>query len=100
MTREKNDPQGATFPIRLTLPCYSSTSSTTSSLRAVKHLPDAHMRDYFLVIPSDCVESETDERKHHALQILGEVLDADTTPAAGLNLKALLAGRTSKLPTL
>jgi nicotinamidase-related amidase len=50
---------------------------------------DAHMRDYHLVIPADCVESETEQRNYHALQIFREVLSANITPSVDLDLQAL-----------
>ncbi|HKQ53996.1 MAG TPA: isochorismatase family cysteine hydrolase [Pyrinomonadaceae bacterium] len=50
---------------------------------------DAYMRDFGLVIPRDCVASNTAEENEHALQLMEQVLKADTTPAAELDLEEL-----------
>jgi nicotinamidase-related amidase len=41
---------------------------------------DAHMVDYRVVVPSDCVASERDAERRHALAKMRKLLDA-TTPA-------------------
>lgn len=53
---------------------------------------DAYMRDFNLVIPSDCVASPNEEENQHALELMRRVLKADTRPSAELDLAAL-AGR-------
>ncbi|MBD0372645.1 MAG: cysteine hydrolase [Pyrinomonadaceae bacterium] len=50
---------------------------------------DAYMRDFNLIIPSDCVASSTKERNEHALELMARVLKADTTPSTELDLEAL-----------
>jgi nicotinamidase-related amidase len=50
---------------------------------------DAYMRDFNLVIPSDCVASNTAEENEHALKLMEQVLKADTTPSDKLDLDEL-----------
>lgn len=50
---------------------------------------DAYMRDFNLVIPSDCVASNTKEDNEHALKLMEQVLKADTTPSDKLDLEKL-----------
>src|SRR2546421_2945872 len=38
---------------------------------------DAYMRDYRLIIPSDCIVSQDEKENHHALKFMQRVLDAD-----------------------
>jgi nicotinamidase-related amidase len=47
---------------------------------------DAYMRDYRLLIPSDCTASNTAEENQHALQLMQRVLKADITPSNRLDL--------------
>jgi nicotinamidase-related amidase len=47
---------------------------------------DAYMRDFHLVIPRDCVASNTEEENRHALEQMRKVLKADITPATELDL--------------
>ena len=54
---------------------------------------DAYMRDYHIVVPSDCVVSNTVEENDHALQQIRQVLKGDITPSTGLDLAALQAER-------
>lgn len=56
---------------------------------------DAYLRDYTLVVPSDCCASNTVDENRHALRQMKTVLKADTRPAAKLAL-AQLARRPSK----
>lgn len=51
---------------------------------------DAYMRDYRVIIPSDCVASEQEERSSHVLKMMERVLKADVSPAKELDLEALL----------
>jgi nicotinamidase-related amidase len=50
---------------------------------------DAYMRDFKLFIPSDCVVSNTEEENQHALKQMENVLKADTTIAADLDLQKI-----------
>ena len=50
---------------------------------------DAYMRDFNLVIPKDCVASNTAEDNEHALKLMEQVLKADTTPSTALDLDEL-----------
>jgi nicotinamidase-related amidase len=47
---------------------------------------DAYMRDFRLVVPADCVASETAERNRRALEVMRTVLKAETTPSTRLAL--------------
>jgi nicotinamidase-related amidase len=51
---------------------------------------DAYMRDFFLVVPEDCVASSDPDDNHHALVQMKKVLKADITPSDELNLEALV----------
>jgi nicotinamidase-related amidase len=50
---------------------------------------DAYMRDYDLVVPSDCVASSDPRESAHALRTIGGLLKADTRPSAEIDLRAL-----------
>ena len=50
---------------------------------------DAYMRDLRIIVPRDCVASNTDRENEHALQLLKKVVKADISRAAELNLAAL-----------
>jgi nicotinamidase-related amidase len=50
---------------------------------------DAYMRDFNLVIPADCVASNTREENEHALKLMEQVLKADTRPSTELDLEEL-----------
>jgi nicotinamidase-related amidase len=43
---------------------------------------DAHMMDYRVVVPSDCVASEQDKERRHVLAKMRKFLDANTAPSA------------------
>jgi nicotinamidase-related amidase len=51
---------------------------------------EAYMRDFSLIVPSDCVASNTVEENSHALQQMKKVLKADITPSTGIELEPLL----------
>lgn len=51
---------------------------------------DAYMRDFNLVIPSDCVASPDEEANKHALELMKRVLKADIRPSTELDLDDLL----------
>jgi nicotinamidase-related amidase len=50
---------------------------------------DAYMRDFNLIVPSDCVASNTPEENEHALELMQKVLKADTSPSTELDLEKL-----------
>jgi nicotinamidase-related amidase len=50
---------------------------------------DAFMRDLHVVVPSDCVASNTEEDNRHALEQMRTVLKADTRPSTYLSFKEL-----------
>jgi nicotinamidase-related amidase len=50
---------------------------------------DAYVRDFNLVVPADCVASNTEEENSYALQQMRTVLKADTRPAAESSLSEL-----------
>lgn len=50
---------------------------------------DAYMRDFHLVVPSDCMASNTPEENSHALELMEKVLKADITPSTELDLERL-----------
>ena len=47
---------------------------------------EAYMRDYHLIVPADCVASESQEENDHALAQMAKVLKADITPSTQLDL--------------
>ena len=49
---------------------------------------DARMRDFDVVVPSDCVASLTPERNRRAIEHLRDALQLRTTPARALRLRA------------
>lgn len=50
---------------------------------------DAYMRDFHLLVPSDCVASNTAEENRHALDQIRKVLKADIRPSAEISFEAL-----------
>jgi nicotinamidase-related amidase len=50
---------------------------------------DAYMRDYRLVVPSDCCAANTPAKHGHALRQIRELLKADTTASTRLDLRRL-----------
>jgi nicotinamidase-related amidase len=50
---------------------------------------DAYMRDFNLIVPSDCVASNTSEDNLHALELMKTVLKAETMPSTELKLDEL-----------
>jgi nicotinamidase-related amidase len=50
---------------------------------------DAYMRDFNLIVPSDCVASNTERENQEALRLMASVLKADIMPSIELDLKAL-----------
>jgi nicotinamidase-related amidase len=51
---------------------------------------DAYLRDYQLIVPSDCVASNTRQENEHALSQMRDILKADTRPSAELDLDELI----------
>jgi len=54
---------------------------------------DAYMRDFRLIVPGDCVASNTEEENHHALEQMKRVLKADTRASTALELGAIARWR-------
>ena len=52
---------------------------------------DAHMRDYGLWVPADCVASQEAQRTHWALDIMANSMNAETAPTDALALSAWIA---------
>ena len=52
---------------------------------------DAYMRDYHLVVPSDCTASLTEEKDRAALAHMADVTKADVRRSADIDLTALAA---------
>jgi len=52
---------------------------------------DAHMRDYRLWVPEDCVASEQDQRGRAALTIMRETMGAETASSGKLSLDRWLS---------
>jgi nicotinamidase-related amidase len=50
---------------------------------------DAHLRDYHLLIPSDCVASQDANENRRALAFMQRVLDADVRPSSEVDLDQL-----------
>lgn len=50
---------------------------------------DAYMRDFHLIVPSDCVASNTEEDNHYALEQIRTILKADVRPSTQISLGAL-----------
>jgi nicotinamidase-related amidase len=50
---------------------------------------DAYMRDYHLVVPSDCVASQTEADDRYALAHMAEVTKADTRPSSKIDFSQL-----------
>jgi nicotinamidase-related amidase len=53
---------------------------------------DAHMRGYRVIVPEDCVASETAGDTQHALRLMRDALSVEVCPAAELDLAALARG--------
>lgn len=50
---------------------------------------DAYMRDFNLLVPQDCIASETDADNQHALRYMAKVLKADTRPSTDIDFKTM-----------
>ncbi|HKU75130.1 MAG TPA: isochorismatase family cysteine hydrolase [Pyrinomonadaceae bacterium] len=49
---------------------------------------DAYMRDYKLIVPADCIASNTTADNENALQQMSQVLKADTRPSTEIDFAA------------
>jgi hypothetical protein len=49
------------------------------------------MRDFHLLVPRDCVASESESDDRYALQHMAKVLKADTAPSAKIELSSYLS---------
>lgn len=54
---------------------------------------DAYMRDYHLIVPSDCVASQTDEDNRYALQQIQTILKADISPSSEISFAQFGRGK-------
>ncbi len=54
---------------------------------------DAYVRDYNLIVPSDCVASVEKKENLHALKYIERVLKADTRPSSKINFNKLKKGK-------
>jgi nicotinamidase-related amidase len=52
---------------------------------------DAYMRDFDLVIPSDCVASNDPSENEHTLRKMADLMDADTRPSAEVDFEKLMS---------
>jgi len=61
---------------------------------------DAYMRDFRLVVPADCIASNTTRENDYALEQMAQILKADTSPSTDLDLQRLLreAARSGPAP--
>lgn len=59
---------------------------------------DAYMRDFKVVVPRDCMASNTREDNEAALRLMETVLKADTSLSTELDLGALLRGNSDDTP--
>jgi nicotinamidase-related amidase len=50
---------------------------------------DAYMGDYRVVVPQDCIASETEEDDLHALEHMAKTCKAETSPSAAIDFQAL-----------
>jgi len=50
---------------------------------------DAYMRDFNVIVPSDCVVSNTEAENRHALEQMRKVLKADITSSTDLDLQEI-----------
>lgn len=50
---------------------------------------DAYMRDFNLLVPQDCIASETEADNQHALAYMAKVLKADTQPSTDIDFKTM-----------
>jgi nicotinamidase-related amidase len=56
---------------------------------------DAYMRDFQLIVPSDCIASNTPEENHNALRHMQTVLQADIRPSGAIDWDSLTEPRSA-----
>jgi len=61
---------------------------------------DAYMRDFELIVPADCVISNTDSENQYALEQIRTILKADITDSRQLDLERLLGERNGRKPVV
>jgi nicotinamidase-related amidase len=66
----------------------------TTDLCVLFTASDAHMRDFHLVVPSDCCAAESDERHETAIELLQRNFGADTRPSREVRFSQLARGST------
>jgi nicotinamidase-related amidase len=54
---------------------------------------DAYMRDFDILVPGDCVASQTEDDDRYALAHMAKVLKIDTAPSAGIDFAAFARRR-------
>ena len=59
---------------------------------------DGYMRDFNLVIPQDCIASESEADNQHALAYMSKVLKADIRLSTDIDLKAMARQKPDELP--
>ena len=59
---------------------------------------DAYMRDFSLLVPSDCLASEEDADNRHALAHMAKVCKADTAPSQAIDFAALMGDSAAGRP--
>lgn len=59
---------------------------------------DAYMRDLKLIVPADCVVSNTESENRYALEQIRTILKADITDSRQLDLQRLLGERGARKP--
>jgi nicotinamidase-related amidase len=60
---------------------------------------DAFLRDFRIIVPSDCVVSENEERQASALELMRRVLDVRVCESTAIDLDELLAPRPQRSQT-
>ena len=61
---------------------------------------DAYMRDLELLVPADCIASNTAEENRYALDAMQKILKADITASTDLDLEALNRERVERPVTI
>ena len=61
---------------------------------------DAYMRDFEIIVPADCVVSETEEENKYALQQMEKVLKADIKESTDFSFQELLLERAKRAASI
>lgn len=61
---------------------------------------DAYLRDFNVIVPGDCVASNTPGENQHALEQLRTVLKADVAASTELDLRGILRQARPGIPNL